>query len=1049
MTNVPLTLPFPPPADAAPVLVAHGPAARERLFAAIRDLQADDPLAPVTVAVPSPYAGLSLRRDLGVGGGLLNVRFMALSRVAELLGAPALAAAGRRPLAPALRVEAVAAALAADPGPFAEVLDHPSTARGLASSLADLRAGGIAPERAAAELGGRGPRAATVARLYADVTARTSSYYDEDDVLRAATAVVEHGADDDLGHLIVWLPAHLSPAEAAFVGALATAGRATVLLGLTGDDDVDRPLARDVARRLGLDAAAESPALPVGSSVLTASDPEDEVRAVVRRIVERADASAPLHELAVLYRLEEPYARLVPELLDAAGIAWNGPSPRRLADAVVARVLLGVLALADTDLARDELAAWLASGPVLDPNEGRRVPATRWDVVSREAGVVGGAQQWADRLRRHLGQLADELAAARAEADVSEWHVARLEGDLETTERLARFVADLVEALAPPAERTWAAHVDWASTLVDGYLGGVGRRGDWPDGEIEAARRVEAALESLTALDELGTTVELGRFRRALAEELDVPFGRVERFGAGVYVGALHHAYGTRFDTVFVLGMVEGAFPPRGREDPLLPDAERRAVGEGLPSYTERRLAERRDYLAALAAAPERILCFPRGDPRSQRRRLPARWLLETARPLHGAALTAEQLRDLEARPWLDVVDSFEGGVKRDAEPGSLTERDVRALAEWDAAHFRITDHPLATGTLGDGFRAIAERSSSALTAYDGLVAGAGLAPDATRPIAPTSLQDWAACPFQYLLSRVLRVREVVKPEVTETISALDEGTLVHTILERFVATARPRSSPDEGWDAADAELLAKIVDEECVDAERRGVTGRPLAWKLARRRVRQTAERFLRADTRVRAVMGTLPVPDGLELAFGIDGKPPATLALPHGRAVAFRGRIDRVDRSPEGDRLAVYDYKTGRPAEIPDDPVDGGHMLQLPVYALAASAHYGVANVSASYWYTQLEDERALAGLPLDATTHDRFADVVGHIVDGIDAGCFPANPGDTDWNHRERRETFSNCKYCPYDRLCAPDRRAAWDRKASDAALAPFHALVGMGL
>ena len=46
-------------------LVRHGEAARDLLFDVIGALRADDPLAPVTVAVPSPLAGLSLRRSLG------------------------------------------------------------------------------------------------------------------------------------------------------------------------------------------------------------------------------------------------------------------------------------------------------------------------------------------------------------------------------------------------------------------------------------------------------------------------------------------------------------------------------------------------------------------------------------------------------------------------------------------------------------------------------------------------------------------------------------------------------------------------------------------------------------------------------------------------------------------------------------------------------------------------------------------------------------------------------------------------------------------------
>ena len=83
------------------------PAGREAALAlrdVIAERKADDPLAPVTVVVPSTLAGLSLRRLLASGGldepgapvtGIANVGFTVVGRLLELLGVPTLAAAGR------------------------------------------------------------------------------------------------------------------------------------------------------------------------------------------------------------------------------------------------------------------------------------------------------------------------------------------------------------------------------------------------------------------------------------------------------------------------------------------------------------------------------------------------------------------------------------------------------------------------------------------------------------------------------------------------------------------------------------------------------------------------------------------------------------------------------------------------------------------------------------------------------------------------------------------------------------------------------------------
>jgi hypothetical protein len=161
----------------------------------------------------------------------------------------------------------------------------------------------------------------------------------------------------------------------------------------------------------------------------------------------------------------------------------------------------------------------------------------------------------------------------------------------------------------------------------------------------------------------------------------------------------------------------------------------------------------------------------------------------------------------------------------------------------------------------------------------------------------------------------------------------------------------------------------------------------------------------------------------------------------------VGFGGRIDRVHRSPAAGRRVVYDYTPGRRRryEAPaDDPVHGGRLLQLPVYALAARDQEGTDEATAAYWFTSESPEAPLLPVTLDDATEERFVEVVSTIVDGIAGGCFPAYPGDRAWDHRTQRETWASCQWCEFDRLCAVDRGAAWERVADDDAAAPFVAL-----
>ena len=973
------------------LLVPHGRPARRALWELIDGSKAGDPLHPVTVAVPSPLAGLSLRRGFADGGrtGFANVRFMALARVAELIGSPLLAAAGRRPLTGPSGAHAVRAALEATPGPLHRVRHHTATARAAERSILDLRrAGATARELIALQ----GTRAAAMVALADRYASLTGAYFDDDDLLDAAVAALgaltpdtpgdatPRGVLADVGTVVLHLPTDLSAAEERLVAALAGAGRAAVILGLTGDDAADRAT-REIASRLApaLGTAEErpGPGTPHATRLLHAPDPDDEARAVVRQVASLA-ASRPLHRIAILYRLDDPYARVIHASLDAAGIAWNGPSGQRLADSVAGRVLHGLLDLTGGDLGRDAVSDLLASGPVLDPSDGREVQAHRFDRLSREAGVIRGLDQWTDRLTR----LAEERR--RVAQDLSErgddaaGRLRGLEDDLLHAPRIASFIAALHDRLLPPDPPTWPALSAWARRLLDDYLGTDAVTSAWPPDEADAARVVAEMLDGIAALAEIDENADSESFRRAVERELEAPSRRHGQYGRGVFVGQVSQALAADFDTVFVVGLTEGAFPPRGKEDPLIPDSERAAAGSAMPLQAHRRSAERRTFLAALAAADERILSFPRADPRSQRRYLPARWLLESAAALDGRVVGAEALIEHSSGDWLTVVRSFESGITEAfdhrSEPASAEELDLAWLHRWQQTGEPLGSHPLLPlrPTLAAGLASSGARVAHALTAFDGLVGPRPeLAPSAESPISATALESWATCPRSYLFSRVLRLSEVMRPEETKTISPIERGSLVHKILEKFIAS-RQGISLGYRWTESDRAELDGIARDVFTDAEERGITGNRLLWELEQRRIEKVLDAFLAIDEGRRAQRGVSP--SCAEMSFGLSGVPPVTTALDDRRTISFKGRIDRVDTSPDGSLALVYDYKTGSDKKYTNlekdavstgkDPFDGGRLLQLPVYALAVERDHPGALLESYYWFLENAQETAFRG-------------------------------------------------------------------------------------
>ena len=250
-----------PGIDAGPVnfvvqTTAYGRPATDLLAGQVQAAKGGDRLAPVTVIVASNYAAVSTRRALaGRPGGTANVTFLTLFRLAERLGAASLAAAGRRPVSTPVLAQAVRSVLAAEPGVFAPVADHPATELALVASTRELA--GLT-ERALHAVAACSARAADVVRVARQVrTDLSSAWYDEHDLVGAATAAVQEGAI--VGPVMVHLLQDLSPAGAELLQALARRQPVVVNVGLTGNADADQHVLAAHARAgITIDASDRS-----------------------------------------------------------------------------------------------------------------------------------------------------------------------------------------------------------------------------------------------------------------------------------------------------------------------------------------------------------------------------------------------------------------------------------------------------------------------------------------------------------------------------------------------------------------------------------------------------------------------------------------------------------------------------------------------------------------------------------------------------------------------------------------------------------------------
>src|SRR4051794_9099462 len=103
--------------------VAYGAVAYAELRRVVGVSKAADPMAPVTLIVPSNLCGTIARRTLAatMGGGVAGLAVLTLDRLAELVAAPRLTAGGRRPTTAPVLTAAWRRELTADPRSFESV----------------------------------------------------------------------------------------------------------------------------------------------------------------------------------------------------------------------------------------------------------------------------------------------------------------------------------------------------------------------------------------------------------------------------------------------------------------------------------------------------------------------------------------------------------------------------------------------------------------------------------------------------------------------------------------------------------------------------------------------------------------------------------------------------------------------------------------------------------------------------------------------------------------------------------------------------------------
>lgn len=668
---------------------------------------------------------------------------------------------------------------------------------------------------------------------------------------------------------------------------------------------------------------------------------EEELASTCRTILDLVETNGyQFDDIGVVARTLDPYRTLLPSIFDRYRVPFTTTAGRPLMQEPLCKVMLQLVTLPLNDFyctpVLDVVTSPLYAPDELDHRHQGYRPE-QWKLVVPGLQITRGAEEWR-RLER-----ASRMTLELADGDEQDRMLDDLDIAPEVITLLWQVVSQLlIDCQALPQRGTAGQLTAACRNLAHRHLAGSGGIATTCSDPFETRlRSTWAAIDSvwtrLEELDLLGEEMSWEEFVELLTqicERTTIPLEEIAHRGVTV-VDAMA-ARGLTFKALYVLGLNEKLFPRYIREDAFLRDRHRRVldatlgfkIDEKLGGYEEETLLFE---LLVQGAGRRLYLSYQRADEAGR---------VLAVSPFLG---DANKRFDLDGRAVEAVPRRLTDRVA--ARPGFQRFLPPADLAQWMAMNGHDPTALLeAVGRESAGFRhaldALAgiEDDASRLNGYDGLTGPleAHWSQVQKHGVAPTPLERYARCPFQYFAADVLRL-EPVRWTVSREPDAALLGTLCHAALKRcyeqLLALGWPANPVrDETMKAC----VRSSVDQAAQDCESRHRTGHYLLWELAKEQVVSLIAAAVASDAADYREDPYVPI------SFEMDADGTVTDVLPDDPAVLkIRGRVDRIDRHRDTGAVRIVDYKfkTGsaiKPEDrnLPQSAIRG-YRLQPPLYA------------------------------------------------------------------------------------------------------------------
>ena len=664
-----------------------------------------------------------------------------------------------------------------------------------------------------------------------------------------------------------------------------------------------------------LNADDESKSSEVETIKITAQSPEEEVRLIAKEIKTLITKNnVDVGSITVVFNLISDHSTIIRDVFNQYGIPFNLTDRFSLSESQPIIALINFLEVLENNFYYKNIFRALT---------GRWIKIDGLDLsnllrVSSNLKIVSGYKNWIESIDRTIEEIQFNNFDDDNRFLPLEFY-AKAKVDIEnifkmlTPFREKKKILDFKDEL-----RKLVFDLDLPKRIIN----------DHPDYIEKNVKAVTVFLETINELFELlskengvDKKFPLNFFLSQIKTALQFTrYNIKERHSSGVLVTSVNELRGLNFEYVFIGGLVDGEFPTRYQPEIFFSGSYKK------DEY--RHILEDRYHFYQTLCCTKKRLYLTHSIKDEKKEFTPSTFVNDFVRLF--------KIKEKTAQDYSHIIYSKTELLKYVSLLNIEDDKDELSKLGIDTTKLK----------LGLEIDKIRQEDPFSDSAYTGFIsedlsdaASEKLGEQRQKQYSASQLEEYAKCPFQYFLKRILQLEMIEEP--TEELESFELGSIAHSILYEFYKTIKENNliltgCDDEVFNQAE-KLIFNIAEKKIeklhlnsslVFYEKEKILG------IGGDRKNSILYKFLEEERNNTDGYS----PEYFEVEFGqfkksINNESKELFV----GDVRVRGKIDRIDVKEESNRFKILDYKLGGKKPTVKE-LQTGISLQLPLYLYAS---------------------------------------------------------------------------------------------------------------